>query len=91
MTKHDKCRKAAAKSMAALRKQYGLIKMTVRSRSGGKYAVSNMYGSIWGGKACCKWRARVEAAKILAARGYGKPVHSVWDGVRYDKNHSHRW
>jgi len=89
MMKHDKCRTAATKAMAIFRRRNGYTTiMTIRSRPDGKYSISNMYGNVWGGKACCKWRARAKATKILAARDHGEPVHSEWDGDKYRKDGS---
>lgn len=33
----------------------------------GEYEALNLFGTIWTGKACCRWRARAKAAKMLAS------------------------
>lgn len=70
MTKHDKCRTACAKAMGVLRKRYGgKVEMTVdMGLRAGRGDVRNFYGPIWSGKACCRWRAKAKAAKVLAGR-----------------------
>lgn len=60
--------------MGVLRRRYGKgtrIEMTIWPRLGsdGGYSIRNVYGPIWSGRACCRWRARARAAEALAARG----------------------
>ncbi len=80
MTRHDKCRTACAKAMAVLRKRCGgKVEMTVyMGLRGGRVDVRNVYGPIWSGKACCRWRARAKAAKVLAGRGNLRPDDPGW-------------
>ncbi len=81
MTKHDKCRRALARAMGVLRGRYRKgtrIEMDLWPRLGGGYSVRNIYGPIWDGKACCKWRARARAAKVLATREGGQLGHAGW-------------
>lgn len=76
-TAHEKCRDACAREMRRLRAPYpppARVEIAVRSLDAfpggeaGRYEASNMYGHVWTGRACCKWRARARAAKALAAR-----------------------
>jgi len=69
MTKHDRCRTACTKAMVILRKPYHRstrIEIVIREMTKkGEYEASNLFGTIWTGKACCKWRARAKAAEVL--------------------------
>jgi len=71
-TKHGRCREACTKAMGILRKPYHRstrIEITVRELNRkGEYEAFNLFGTVWTGKACCKWRARARAAKVLASR-----------------------
>lgn len=69
MTKHDRCRTAYTKAMRALRKA-GHLRATIitEKRRSGLYLARNLYGGIWIGKTCCRWRAREHAVKVLIAR-----------------------
>ena len=68
-TKHDRCRTLYYKYMSTLKKLYVIIDpLVVRETIKGYYYVNNIYGRIWDGKACCKWRARVNGVKILLGR-----------------------
>jgi hypothetical protein len=68
-TKHGECRTAYYKSRGTLEKLHGYVDpLTVGESTRGYYYVKNIYGHIWDGKACCKWRARANAAKVLVGR-----------------------
>ena len=72
-----------ARAVGVLRKQYvkGVrIEMTVWPMFDEGYHVWNIYGTIWDGKACCRWRARAKAVKVLANREGGQLGHAGCDG-----------
>lgn len=71
MTRHEKCRTACTKAMKTLRKPYHRsvkIEIAIRACNSTEFAATNMFGHIWTGVACCKWRARAKAAKVLTDR-----------------------
>ena len=67
--RHELCRRAlkAARNRLSRRLGYTKIEMWLETMPGG-YKARNVYGLIWAGKACCKWRARAKAiAKAIKA------------------------
>ncbi len=79
--KHEKCRRACTKAMTTLRNLYmkgTRIEITIKflfrrflsdgTKETPRFQATNTYGHIWTGSACCKWRARAKAAKVLKER-----------------------
>ena len=74
MNKHKRCGRVYFNALRVLKNNYGSVEITVDPRpSLGRYRVYNIYGDIWEGKACCKWRARAKAIRALRAKIAGCP------------------